>query len=349
MTGRPGFTVRPTKEENVVARIPAAVVSVVLSAVLAGCTASAPEPAPTADLGRQPVGVATNTGPFASGPVKAPADRVWVGAWVKPEVWGQDGRRDAVTEVEAKLDRTFDVINTYRTFDEKFWTETDKEYVKRGSVVMISWASGDTRSMVDGEHDDLIRAQARKVAKAKKPVMMRFRWEMDRPNLRATMWSPEDYIAAWKYTRRIFKEEGATNASWVWCPTEEGFDRGEAPAFYPGDDQVDWTCVDVYATSEYVPLDRLMGAFLEWAAKRPKPIIVGEFGVSRAWSPAQRAAWIRDAAGVIKANPQIRAVSYFDSDPDDRTTAMQFKISDDKAAFDAFRDLDDELSGVKRG
>jgi hypothetical protein len=107
--------------------------------------------------------------------------------------------------------------------------------------------------------------------------------------------------------------------------------------------------VDVYATREYVPLDQLMGAFLKWAAERPKPIIVGEFGVSRAWSSAQRAAWIRDAAGVIKANPQIRAVAYFDSDPDDRKPEMQFKISDDKAAFDAFRDLDDELTGVKRG
>ncbi len=331
-----------------VARIPAAVVSViVLAAALAGCTATTPSPAPSADFGRHPAGVATKTGPFASGPVKAPTDQVWVGAWVKPEVWGQAGRRAAVADVEKSLGRRFDVINTYRTFEEKFWTETDKEYVKRGSTVMISWASGDTRSMLDGRHDDMIRTQAKRVARAKRPVMMRFRWEMDRPNLRATMWSPEDYIAAWKYTRRIFKEEGATNASWVWCPTAEGFDRGDAPAFYPGDDQVDWTCVDVYASSEYKPLDELMANFLKWAGERPKPIIVGEFGVAREWGPARREEWIRDATRVFKANPQIRAVAYFDSDPDDNPRTLHFKISDDEPAFDAFKDMASELSGSR--
>ncbi|GIF76240.1 glycosyl hydrolase [Asanoa siamensis] len=327
-------------------RIPAAVVSVLVLA-LAGCTAGKPEPEATADFQRSPRGVATKTGPFESGPVKPPTDKVWVGAWVKPEVWGQAGRRDAVAKVEKSLGRRFDVINTYRTFDEKFWTDTDKEYVKRGSVVMVSWASGDTRSMVDGRHDEMIRAQAKKIAKAKRPVMMRFRWEMDRPNLQATMWSPEDYVAAWKYTRRIFKEEGATNASWVWCPTAEGFDRGDAPAFYPGDDQVDWTCVDVYASSEFKPLDQLMGNFLKWAAERPKPIIIGEFGVSEEWGSAKRAEWIHDATEVFQANPQIRAVAYFDSDPDDNPPTLQFKISDDEAAFGAFRELAGELSGER--
>ncbi|GIF65947.1 hypothetical protein Ais01nite_39820 [Asanoa ishikariensis] len=330
-----------------VARIPAAVVSViVLAAALAGCTATDPSPAPSADFGRHPPGVATRTGPFESGPVKPPTDRVWVGAWVKPAVWGQAGRRDAVLGVEKKLGRRFDVINTYRTFDEKFWTETDKEYVKRGSIVMVSWASGDTRSMLDGQHDEMIRAQAKRVARAKRPVMMRFRWEMDRPNLRATMWSPEDYIAAWKYTRQIFKEEGATNASWVWCPTAEGFDRGDAPLFYPGDDQVDWTCVDVYASSSYRPLDELMGNFLKWAGERPKPIIVGEFGVAREWGPDRRAEWMRDATRVFQANPQIRAVAYFDSDPDDNPSTLHFKISDDEQAFAAFKELAGSLANA---
>jgi hypothetical protein len=326
-------------------------VSFVVLAMLAGCTGAGPEPEPTpsADFDRRPPGVATRTGPFDSGPVRAPTERVWVGAWVKPTVWGQEGRRDAVADVEKALGRRFDVINTYRTFDEKFLTETDKEYVNRGSVVMLSWASGDTRSMVDGRHDDMIRAQAKRVARAKRPVMMRFRWEMDRPNLRPTMWSPEDYIAAWKYTRRIFREEGATNASWVWCPTAEGFDRGEAPLFYPGDDQVDWTCVDVYASSDYRPIDQLMGEFLKWAGQRPKPIIVGEFGVARQWSSAQRAEWIRDATMVFEANPQIRAVAYFDSDPEENPLTLQFKISDDKPAFTAFRELAGQLSAIKRG
>ena len=94
--------------------------------------------------------------------------------------------------------------------------------------------------------------------------------------------------------------------SWVWCPTAEGFIRGDAPAFYPGDDQVDWTCVDVYAGNVFQPIGKLMGPFLQWAAQRPKPIIIGEFGVAKAWGSAGRAAWLRDAERTFKANPQIK-------------------------------------------
>ena len=115
--------------------------------------------------------------------------------------------------------------------------------------------------------------------------------------------------------------------------------RGDAPAFYPGDDAVDWTCVDVYAGSDFRSLGDLLAPFFTWAAARPKPIIIGEFGVARAWGSAQRAAWLRDAARTIKANPQVKAVSYFESDPDGNGGKQQFRLSDDAPAFDAFVEL----------
>jgi hypothetical protein len=204
---------------------------------------------------------------------------------------------------------------------------------------MISWATGDNRSILAGEHDRLIRQQARAIRKVRAPVLLRMRWEMDRPNLRATMWSGEDYVAAWKYVRAIFAAERATNVSWVWCPTAEGFMRGDAPAFYPGDDQVDWTCVDVYAGNVFQPIGKLMEPFLTWAAQRPKPIIVGEFGVAKAWGSAGRAAWLRDAERTFKANRQIKAVTYFESDPDGNGPKQQFQLTGDRPAFAAFRSL----------
>jgi hypothetical protein len=153
------------------------------------------------------------------------------------------------------------------------------------------------------------------------------------------MWSGEDYIAAWKHVRSIFRQEGATNVSWVWCPTAEGFIRGDAPPFYPGDDQVDWTCVDVYAGNLFQPIGRLMGPFLQWAAQRPKPIIIGEFGVAKAWGSAGRAAWLRDAERTFKANRQIKAVAYFESDPEGNGPQQQFQLTGDPAAFRAFARL----------
>jgi hypothetical protein len=46
-----------------------------------------------------------------------------------------------------------------------------------------------------------------------------------------------------------------------------------------------------------------------------------------------------NAGTVIKANRQVRAVSYFESDPDPRDRAQQFAISDDPTTLSAFTRL----------
>jgi hypothetical protein len=265
--------------------------------------------------------------------VAAPQRGALFGAWIKPDALTHVGRLAAVDSLQSDLGRPLKIVNTYRRFEQMVGTPSDKEFLARGSTLMVSWATGDNRSILDGEHDDLIRKQAKAVRKLKVPVLLRMRWEMDRPNLRATMWSGADYIAAWKYVREIFREERAKNVSWVWCPTAEGFIRGDAPAFYPGDDQVDWTCVDVYAGERFEPIGDLMGPFLTWAAQRPKPIVIGEFGVAKAWGSAGRAAWMKDARRTFKANPQIKAIAYFESNPEGNGPKKQFQLTGDPPAF----------------
>jgi hypothetical protein len=309
---------------------------------VAGCTGPdrpEPEPTPSPDLTSPPIGIAVDAGPFEAGPFEPPREGAYLGAWIKPEALTHAGRVEAVGTLEQSLGRRLDILNTYRRFDQLVGTESDKEFLDQGQNLMISWATGDNRSITAGEHDRLIRQQARAIRQIDRPVLLRMRWEMDRPNLRATMWSGADYIAAWKHVRAIFAAERVTNVSWVWCPTAEGFMRGDAPEFYPGDDQVDWTCVDVYAGNVFQPIGKLMEPFLTWAAKHPKPIIVGEFGVAKAWGSAGRAAWLRDAERTFKANPQIKAVAYFESDPDGNGPNQQFQLTGDRAAFKAFRSL----------
>jgi hypothetical protein len=305
----------------------------------AGCTSHRkppPGPTPSPDLTASPERIATDAGPFLSGPVTAPKTGAYVGAWIKPDELTHAGRLAAVDTLETDLGRPLKIVNTYRRFEQMVGTSSDKEFLGQGATLMVSWATGDNRSIVDGAEDRLIVEQAKAVKKIKKPVLLRVRWEMDRPNLRATMWSGADYIAAWKYIRAIFDREHVTNVSWVWCPTAEGFQRGDAPAFYPGDDQVDWTCVDVYAGANFQPIGQLMGPFLQFAAQHPKPIIIGEFGVAKAWGSAGRAAWLADASRTFKANPQIKAVAYFESDPAGNGPKQQFQLTGDEPAFSAF-------------
>jgi hypothetical protein len=306
---------------------------------LAGCSfgkKEKPAPTPSPDLTGAPAAIAVDPGPYASGPFRAPEKGALVGAWIKPDELTHVGRLAAVDSLQSDLGRRLSIVNTYRRFEQKIGTPADKEFQAQGATLMISWATGDNRSILDGEHDELIRRQARAIRKLHQPVLLRMRWEMDRPNLRPTMWSGGDYIAAWKYVRDIFRQERTENVSWVWCPTAEGFMRGDAPDFYPGDDQVDWTCVDVYAGEKFQPIGRLMDPFLRWAAGHPKPIVIGEFGVAKAWGSAGRAAWLRDASRTFKANPQIKAIAYFESDPDGNGPTKQFQLTGDSAAFKAF-------------
>jgi hypothetical protein len=337
----------------------AATLTIAAGAVLVGCTgphrttpAPAPTPSPTTALDAAPEAIATSTGPFEAGPVAPPPSGAYLGAWVRPESLTQPGRIAAVSTLERALGRRLDIVNTYRRMDDPLVTDSDLTFSQQGATLMLSWAGEDTRAITMGRFDRTIREQAARVRTFGRPVLLRFRWEMDRSGLAASMWSPADYVAAWTHLRDLFRAERADNASWVWCPTAEGFATGRAGAFYPGDDQVDWICVDVYAAAKFAPLGDLLRPYLRWTAQHPrKPAMIGEFGVARAWGTEQRAAWLRNAALVVKANPQIRAVLYFESDPDngDGTAQQQFRLSDDPVALAALAALGREPYFNPRG
>src|SRR2546423_8990406 len=61
-------------------------------------------------------GIATRPGPFQAGPVAPPPSGALLGAWVKPAVFTQPARVEAVTTLESALGRPLDFVNTYRRF-----------------------------------------------------------------------------------------------------------------------------------------------------------------------------------------------------------------------------------------
>ena len=218
-----------------------------------------------------PVGAATS--------VPLPPTGAYVGAWVKPERNNEQARIEAVEAFEEETGRQLDIVHHYHTWDDFFPSEFDRYFAKRpNTTLLLSWATADTREIAAGEHDRMIRLRAKDLRALNVPVLMQWRWEMDRPNLEPTVHDPEDYIAAWKRIRSLFHAEGADNVDWVWCPLSEGFGNGRAPRFYPGDDQVDWLCTDSYTVQPTEPLQTGLEPFFAWAKGRDKPIMIGEFG-----------------------------------------------------------------------
>jgi hypothetical protein len=267
--------------------------------------------------------------PQPSGGPRPPAEGAYLGAYVQPDTdYTPQGRIDAVTAFEKATGRQLDIVQTYHPWDDEFPDATDKWAVDNGRMLLLSWAGTDTRVIQSGRYDNLIRERARAVKALGKPIFLRWRWEMDRPNLQASIWTSQDFIAAWRHVRAIFTEEKATNVSWVWCPTAAGFsDSDRAAPYYPGDSDVDWLCADVYTGQKLDTFEEAAGGFLAWAKAHPsKPIMIGEWATSDQF-PGGQAAWLDQAQKTAQDNPSIKALVYFDSNDKSKGPRAQLALT----------------------
>lgn len=335
-----------TAEGRSATRRPGVGLLTIITAVLvAGCTATSNgrtgEPT-TAVSSATPETITTPGHPLdVDSPVPVPQTGAYVGAWVAPTVpqYTAQDRIAAVDAFERQLHRPLDIVHTYRKWDDPTFSDAELEFIRDGETLLYSWAGTDTRTIASGQQDAAIRQRADDIREMGSPILLEWRWEMDRPNLQPEVWSAADYVAAWKHIREIFNQEGVTNAAWVWCPTSDGFANGTAPAYYPGDSEVDWVCVDAYPDDPSQSMVELLRPFLQWAAGHPKPIIIGEYGVPRSIDGEQRAVWLRAATQMFRANPQIKAVSYFDGDPAQHKPARSWSFTDDPVALAAFAEM----------
>ncbi|MFA1545233.1 glycoside hydrolase family 26 protein [Actinomadura chokoriensis] len=296
-----------------------------------------------------------------------PRQGAYFGAWVPPEGTGgpspsgsasaspsgspsvSPSGKDAgkpgmapIAEFERRLGRQLDIVQSYRGWKGDFPGALEKSVADSNRYLLLTWAGGDTREIVQGEHDELIARRARAVKALGKPVFLRWSRDMDRTSAGKRVHSQADFIAAWKHMREIFKRENVHNVAWVWCPTARGFGGADAGSFYPGDDQVDWICADAPpgADYDYRDLSESVKLFLQWARKHNKPIMIAEFGVPKSYG-ARRDEWLREAAKTLQ-DPQVRAVVYFNSDEqaeNARDRRRAYSVTGDKHAMSALREL----------
>jgi hypothetical protein len=318
-------------------------VAVLVGATLAlsGCgeelpTILPPTTATPSPVEPRPAGTYETTG---RGP-QLPAKGAWLGAWVKPDWQTASGRAGALHAFGEQTGATLAIGHMFHGWADEFPGPTQEAFQAMGKLQMISWSGTDTRSITSGVYDNIIRKRAEEIRDFGLPVLLRWRWEMDRPNLAASVRTPGDYVAAWKHIRRIFTTVGATNAAWVWCPHVLGFVDAErnAAAYYPGDDQVDWLCTDVYPGTDFDGFAEQMDAFMSFARERPRPIMIGEFGVTTPAEGHRRAGWLREARDYIKAHPQIKAAVYF-AQKQTRKPVYDSTFGSDPEGLAAFREL----------
>jgi hypothetical protein len=314
---------------------------VIAVAALVGTVVMAPradeEPEPEAAPA-----VTSTTTTSTTAPPSGLGTGVLLGVSTSPEVRGLAAERSAVEDLEQRLGRTLDINHNFYPWDRPFPSETERWDLQAGRIPMISWNGRDvtTASIAAGAYDGMIRPRARQTRDLRQRVLIRWFWEMDGNKKADYAGTPEEYIAAWRHIVRIFRDEGADNVEWVWCPNASAFNDGSAQQFYPGDDFVDWVCADGYnwapgrAGDEYRSFKDIFGGFYAWATLHDKPIMIGEFGVQER-RPGEKAQWITDAREAIKRDfPRLRAIVYFNANKD-----YDWRLSTSASALEAFRQL----------
>jgi hypothetical protein len=314
-----------------------AAVVVVLAASAVGCSSAAKTTAGCPSVTpRPPV-----SGRGHDAPPVVPTRGAYLGAFALTGAFTQQRFVASVAELQTEICRPLDIVHSYLRWQQPFPLDSQLSVSRSGQILLLSWTGTDTAAMASGADDAEIRRVAAEVASLHSPVFVELRWEMDRRNLAYVVHSPDTFIAAWDHTRAVFAQAGVRNASWVWCPTATGFDLGTAPAYYPGDNEVDWICTDAYPAPDG-PVEQLkaeLAAFLAWAAPRGKPIMLGEIGVPESYSPATRSSWINNAAAFVKQTPQIKAVVYFDYNPIGHSRSRDYLLAPGTPAAAAFRSL----------
>lgn len=209
-----------------------------------------------------------------------------------------------------------------------------------GAEAVITWEpmfyrAGGVETMIPaeqitaGKYDAYITGFARQAAAWGKPMIIRFAHEM---NLSRYHWggtekeygpaSPARYQAMWRHVVTRFREAGAKNVRWAFCPNAESIpgvgNPSAAPwntarAYYPGDAWVDLVGVDGYNWGDTQTPEKhgwrsswrsfasvFAAAHAELRTLAPaKPVYV--FETACASTGGDKAAWLADLAATTQA------------------------------------------------
>lgn len=243
-----------------------------------------------------------------------------------------------------------------------------------GGRLMVTWepwgngardSSWSCRAVASGAYDPYIRQYARAVKSSGAPVLIRLAHEMNgdwypwgtayvSSNARNNGNSPADYVNMWRRVVRIFRVEGARNASWVWAPNivyqtpvnSIERQRADLSDLYPGDDWVDWVGLSVYndgARRPWRSFEQLFdGSYRMITAISDKPMMIAELGVTEQGAPRgeSKAQWISDTflQEIPTRYPRVRLVNYFFRDKTDMGES-NFRFDSTPAALSAFRQV----------
>ncbi|MCT1477567.1 glycosyl hydrolase [Microbacterium sp. p3-SID336] len=241
----------------------------------------------------------------------------------------------AVTDLEAKVGRRFDITLRYHDFSnhihQGLFPDSAEQELGRTRTLLFAWQSrvSDTNTNIPwwkvagGAMDGFIDAAADRVKAYGQQVMIAFDPEFDADNNR-DKGTTADYARAYRRVHDRFAAKGVSNVTWLWVST--GYlgagNDARIMAGYPGNAYVDWVGFDPY--NFYTCNGTAWTSFENKVASRSqffidqglgsKPQILSEYGTSyNAANTTLSTSWHREIPAALRQHPQIKAVVRFNA------------------------------------
>ena len=185
----------------------------------------------------------------------------------------------------------------------------------------------DLESIANGAYDSVLKNYAQSCKEWKDEIRIRFGHEMihdDNPYTYGWYpWQdkPESYKKAFRHIYNIFKDVGADNVKFVWCPNNRLQDLEVnleiLKKYFPGKDYVDWLGIDGYNWGDpQDDFDKLFSIIYSILTEHPeifgdKPVMLGEFACAEGDFKPE---WIKEAFQKIKEKyTKIKAFYWFNA------------------------------------
>lgn len=276
--------------------------------------------------------------------------------FLEPDFWYLEGIRN----LEKSLGTRFDLLMTYLHFPDPFPREKAEEAAREGRLLMLtlqSWKPipqdqvfGTPTTLIfdllDGQYDEYLREWAREAARWGRPFFFRLDNEM---NADWCPWSAfqygkdaDLYIYAWRHVWKIFQEEGAENAIWVWNPNDTSFPNwrwNHHTRYWPGGKYVDWVGLTAYNLGDAYPgntwrefREAYRPVYDEYRRLYPgKPLMITEFASHD--GGGDKARWITDMFSALKEEfPAIRFAVWWNG----TDGARRYRFDSTPASREAF-------------
>ena len=230
---------------------------------------------------------------------------------------------ESIEATSQKLQRTVPLHLTYYDFDHDWTGSVTQNDIQAGRIPLVNWEifSATLDDIIGGAYDTLLAKRARDAKALGAQIYVDFGAEMNGD------WSPwggaqngnsaDKYVAAYRHVHDALAE--ADNITWLWCPnvTDEPREAWNAAMnYYPGDEYVDWTCVDGYnwgnaGGAGWQSFEEIFKDIYPQLAAKNKPVMIGE--MASAESGGSKTEFIGGIIPTLKGKfPLIKGLVWFD-------------------------------------